>query len=170
MSEELASIFLRHSASKLLQMREHIHVCLNRLDDGQIWARGSGNENSIGNLVLHLCGNARQWIISGVGGEPDIRQRDHEFSATGGCAIDDLRKLLNQTIDETIAVIHRTSATRLTDQVTPQNYSVTVLEAIYQVVGHFQQHTGQIIFATKALTGADLGIYRASPIAALTNR
>src|SRR4026209_2602342 len=56
-----------------------IERCLERLTDEQIWWRANEESNSIGNLVLHLCGNARQWIISGVGGQPDARVRDTEF-------------------------------------------------------------------------------------------
>src|SRR3954471_4435857 len=43
--------------------------------DEQIWWRPNSDSNSIGNLILHLCGNARQWIVAGVGGAPDNRER-----------------------------------------------------------------------------------------------
>ena len=158
MQNDLAGVFLRHSATKLQQMREHIHVCLDNLDSQQIWNRGGGNENAIGNLILHVCGNARQWVISAVGGEADTRERALEFSADGNVSPEALRQRLDETVSATIAVIEQTSASRLLEEVTPQNFRVTALEAIYQVVGHFQQHTGQIIFATKAMTGRDLRI------------
>jgi hypothetical protein len=134
MHSEITKLFLGHSTKKLRQMCGHIESCLGRLSDDQIWSRGAAHENSVGNLVLHLCGNARQWIDAGVGGEKDIRDRDREFSTRGGLGRADLIAHLKQTVE--------------------------VLEAIYQVVGHFQQHTGQIIFATKLLAGEDLGFYR----------
>ena len=59
--------------SKLRQLTERIGTCLGKLNEEQVWARGHENENAIGNLVLHLCGNVRQWIIAGVGGQPDAR-------------------------------------------------------------------------------------------------
>src|SRR4051812_9327405 len=44
-----------------------------------IWWRANAESNSIGNLVLHLEGNLRQWIISGIGGAADVRHRQAEF-------------------------------------------------------------------------------------------
>lgn len=163
MHSDVATLFLVHSRNKLRQMCEHIEACLVRLSDDQIWSRGAAHENSIGNLVLHLCGNARQWICAGVGGEPDIRDREGEFSARGGLSGADLTSHLKQTIDRAVATLDKVTAARLLDEINPQTGPVSVLEAIYQVVGHFQQHTGQIIFATKILTGEDLGLYRPPP-------
>jgi uncharacterized damage-inducible protein DinB len=160
MHSDVTTLFLVYSRNKLRQMCEHIEACLVRLSDDQIWSRGAAHENSIGNLVLHLCGNARQWIYAGVGGQPDIRDRDGEFSARGGWSGAELIAHLQQTVERATATLDGVTAARLLDEINPQTGPVSVLEAIYQVVGHFQQHTGQIIFATKILAGEDLGIYR----------
>jgi uncharacterized damage-inducible protein DinB len=164
MHSEITKLFVLHSTKKLRQMCAHIESCLERLTDDQIWSRGAAHENSVGNLVLHLCGNARQWIEAGVGGEKDIRERDREFSTRGGWTATDLLSHLKQTVDRSVAVIEGVTAKRLLDEINPQTGPVSVLEAIYQVVGHFQQHSGQIIFATKILTGEDLGLYRPQPL------
>ena len=79
-------LFLDYSARKLRQYAGRIEDCLGRLNEEQIWARGAESENAVGNLVLHLAGNVRQWIVAAVGGRPDIRQRDAEFAARGGVA------------------------------------------------------------------------------------
>ena len=160
MHSEISKLFIGYSTKKLRQMCGHVESCLERLSDDQIWSRGAAHENSAGNLVLHLCGNARQWIDAGVGGEKDIRDRDREFSTRGGISRADLIAHLKQTVDRAVAVIEGVTAERLLDEINPQTGPVSVLEAIYQVVGHFQQHTGQIIFATKILSGEDLGFYR----------
>jgi len=152
--------FLDYSVEKLQQMSGRIEACLNNLTAEQVWARGSENENAIGNLVLHLCGNVRQWIVAGVGGAPDRRQRDEEFAARGGVPIPELVAKLHATVTDAAAALGNVTAERLAQRVTIQNYDVSVLEAIYHVVEHFSCHTGQIIFATKMLTGADLGFYR----------
>ncbi len=164
MHSEITRLFILHSTKKLRQMCAHIESCLERLTDDQIWSRGAAHENSVGNLVLHVCGNARQWIEAGIGGEKDIRDRDGEFSTRGGLTAADLRSHLKQRVDRAVAVIEGVTAERLLDEINPQTGPVSVLEAIYQVVGHFQQHTGQIIFATKLLTGEDLGLYRPQPV------
>jgi uncharacterized damage-inducible protein DinB len=153
-------IFLEYSAQKLRQYVDRIGDCLAKLNDQQVWARGHENENAIGNLALHLSGNVRQWIIASIGGKPDIRVRDREFSARGDIPAADLRERLQATVDEAAGVIERLAPERLVERVTIQNYELSVLEAIYHVVEHFAQHTGQIIFATKLLSGRDLGFYK----------
>jgi uncharacterized damage-inducible protein DinB len=110
-------------------------------------------------MALHLCGNVRQWIVSGVGGASDTRQRDAEFAARGGTSVSELKHLLRIVTDEAAAALRQVPAGRLTEHVTIQKYEVTVMEAIYHVVEHFSMHTGQIMFATKMVTGADLGFY-----------
>jgi uncharacterized damage-inducible protein DinB len=160
MTDTLHQEFLRCSAERLRLSSGRVESCLGKLDDEQIWARGSENANAIGNLVLHLCGNVRQWIISGVGGAPDLRQRDGEFAARGGVAVSELIERLRGTVDEAAAMLERVTAERLMEPLAIQGYHVTGMEAIYHVVEHFSGHTGQIIFATKMLTGEDLGFYR----------
>ena len=159
MQDELEQLFLAHSIAKLDQYTERIKVCLEKLTEDRVWARGSANENAIGNLVLHLCGNVRQWIVAGVGGRPDIRERDREFAAGGGIGIAELLERLRATVAEANSVIRSLDSARLVEHRTIQNYHVSVFEAVYHVVEHFSMHTGQIIFATKMLTGTDLGFY-----------
>jgi uncharacterized damage-inducible protein DinB len=152
--------FLDYSAKKLQQLCSRIETCLGTLNQEQVWARGSDRENAVGNLVLHLSGNVRQWIVSGVGGRPDIRERDAEFSAKGGPSVADLAQRLRATVDEAVAVLQAVPEERMMERIVVQKYDLTVLEAIYHVVEHFSMHTGQIIFATKMLTGSDLGFHQ----------
>jgi len=157
--QDIPPIFLSFSVRKLNLLASRIADCLSRLDDEKMWARSGENANAIGNLVLHLCGNVRQWVVSGIGGEPDVRRRDAEFAAREGMSARDLRLLLEQTVGQAASIIEQLPAERLPEQLTIQGYDVTVLEAVYTVVEHFAQHTGQIIFATKLLTGENLGYY-----------
>jgi uncharacterized damage-inducible protein DinB len=153
-------IFIKFSADKLEQLHGRIQDCLGRLTPEQIWTRNSANENAVGNLVLHLSGNVRQWIGSGVAGLADHRERDAEFDARGGKETAELSELLSTRVAEVTAIIRAVPAARLTERITPQGHDVTVLEAIAHVVEHFAMHTGQVIFLTKMLTGQDLGYYR----------
>src|SRR3954470_19512175 len=84
------SLFVNACAAKLDQFTSRIAICLARLTESQIWARGHENENAVGNLVLHLSGNVRQWIMSGLGGQPDVRVRDREFAASSGMSGEEL--------------------------------------------------------------------------------
>jgi uncharacterized damage-inducible protein DinB len=153
--------FLQFSSDKLTELSGRIEDCLSRLTADQIWTRNTDNENSIGNIALHLCGNVRQWILSGVGGQPDHRDRDSEFAARGGYQPAELAAKLKAVTGEAAEVIRKFPPERLAEQKTIQDvYDTTLMEAIYHVVEHFAGHTGQIIFATKLLTGRDLGYYK----------
>lgn len=153
-------LFLEFSARKLRQLLTRIHTCLEKLDDTAIWLRAGDNSNSIGNLCLHLAGNVRQWILHGIDGQTDLRRRDAEFSAQGGVSKDELWLRLSSAVQQACAVLEHLPPEQLTETIRPQNYEVSTLEGIYHVVEHFAQHTGQILYATKAHTGEDLGFYR----------
>jgi uncharacterized damage-inducible protein DinB len=159
---QVASRFLEISCSTLDRMTRELAACLGRLTDRQIWHREGAHQNTVANLVLHLSGNMRQWIMHGVGEQPDIRVREKEFStefSTGGATTGaELIALFQQTVAEAKAVIASVSAARLCEHTHPQDRDVTVLEAIYQVVGHVRQHVGQIILLTKQMTGQDLDL------------
>jgi uncharacterized damage-inducible protein DinB len=137
-----------------------IERCLERLDDDQIWWRPNDQSNSIGNLVLHLCGNARQWIVCGVGGAADSRNRDAEFAQHDAVPRAELHALLKQTLNEVDATLLGYDANRLLDRRTIQGSDVSALEAILHVVEHFSMHTGQILMLTKMLTNSDLAFYK----------
>ena len=136
-----------------------IERCLDLLNDEQIWWRANEKSNSIGNLILHLCGNARQWIVCGVGGAPDARDRDAEFARREVIARDQLQSLLSNTIAEVDAALARFDHERLLDNKSIQGLEVSALEAILHVVEHFSMHTGQIILITKMLTEGELSFY-----------
>jgi uncharacterized damage-inducible protein DinB len=163
MDNAIAALFLDYSDKKLEQMNGHIRTCLGKLSDEQVWERHGAHENAIGNLVLHLCGNMRQWIMHGVGGANDVRVRDEEFSTDGGCMVTALADLFEKTVCEAQEIIRNVPAERLVERTKPQNRDVSVLDAIYQVVGHVQQHTGQIILLTKQMTGKDLDLTMPRP-------
>ena len=158
----IGELFLRHSTNKLTQMTGYIEACVLKLDGDRIWGRGEGAQNSIGNLVLHLCGNVRQWIGSSIGGLVDIRERDREFAVSSRMGTEELLSLLNSTVGEAVTILRNLAPERLTERVSTQDGDRYVLEVIYQVVGHFQQHSGQIIYATKMMTGEDLKFYKKS--------
>jgi uncharacterized damage-inducible protein DinB len=156
----IEKLFLEASANKLRQSTGRIEVCLGKLTEEQIWARGHENENAVGNLVLHLEGNVRQWILSSLGGETSERNRDAEFAARGGWYSAQLAGRLRVTVERAAAVIQKLDSEQLTKMYTIQMYEVSGVEAVLHVVEHFSYHTGQIIFATKLVTGEDLGFYR----------
>jgi uncharacterized damage-inducible protein DinB len=163
LENRMSADFVKTSNRKLDQMTEYLSACIKKLSDEQVWRRQGAYENAVGNLVLHLCGNARQWVMHGVGGAADVRVRAEEFSADGGMGGAELIALFTTTMTEAKDVIAAVSAERLVERITPQGRDVTVMEAISQVVGHVQLHVGQIILVTKQMLAADLDLTMPRP-------
>jgi uncharacterized damage-inducible protein DinB len=157
----LAAGFLDQSQHSL---RDHhlprILSCLALLSPKQVWWRGNEASNSIGNLALHLEGNVRQWIVSGLGGAPDRRARDKEFAERGPLPRRRLEAKLRKTVREACRVLSRLTPRDLARRYSIQKFSVTGFEAVSHVTEHFAFHTGQILFATKLILGRDLGLTR----------
>src|SRR4051794_40443521 len=147
---DIASAFLAQSRRYLAnEYPTKIQRCLEVLPDGALWARANETSNSIGNLLLHLSGNIRQWIVSGVGGAPDVRHRAQEFATVEGADAATLMSALRETIREADAVIAALDAASLGTMRTIQGREVSAFDAVYHVVEHFSMHTGQIILLTK---------------------
>jgi uncharacterized damage-inducible protein DinB len=127
-----------------------IRLAVSVLDEHVVWARPNEASNSIGNLMLHLAGNARQWIVSGVGGARDLRDRQSEFDHRTPLSITMLIDRLEQTISDVDRVLASLVPADLQTRRVIQANDVSVLEAIYHVVEHFSMHTGQIILLAKA--------------------
>ena len=144
-------------------MREDYQVkierCVSLLSDKQIWWRGSQQSNSIGNLLLHLSGNVRQWIVVGLGGAADARDRDAEFAQREVIPRAELLARLKQALAEADATLAAFNPEKLLDTYKIQGLDVSALEAILHVVEHFSMHTGQIIMLAKMFVEVDLDFY-----------
>jgi hypothetical protein len=151
--------FLSAAADKLAENMGHIETCITQLPADAVWMRDSENENAVGNLLLHLEGNVRQWLLSGIGGAPDTRDRSSEFSARSGGPAAALLTNLRRTVDDALNVIRTLPHDRLVEPISIQGYDTSVLAAIFHVVEHFSGHTYQIILLTKRATREDLGFY-----------
>jgi uncharacterized damage-inducible protein DinB len=136
-----------------------IQKCLESLSDDDVWWRANEESNSIGNLMLHLSGNIRQWIVSGLGGVADERIRQAEFDARSAMSKADLFSRLSESVGQVDAVLAQFDVNTLLKRYQIQDCDVTALEAIFHVVEHFSMHTGQIILLTKLLAKKDLRFY-----------
>jgi uncharacterized damage-inducible protein DinB len=136
-----------------------IERCLERLTDEQVWWRANPECNSIGNLLLHLSGNARQWIVSGLGGAEDKRLRQAEFDERRVIPREELLRVIRQTLEDVDETLAHFDPSRLLDNFAIQGTEATGLAAIFHVTEHFSMHTGQIIMLTKMLAETDLVFY-----------
>ena len=156
----VSSAFINQARTLLVdEYLPKLERCLEQLNDEQVWWRGSEASNSIGNLLLHLSGNARQWIVCGLGGALDARERDAEFAERREIPRARLLENLKQTLKEVDAVLAEFDHDKLLDHYPIQGTTVTALEAIFHVTEHFSMHTGQIILLTKLIMRKDLGFY-----------
>jgi uncharacterized damage-inducible protein DinB len=137
-----------------------IRACLARLSDDDLWWRPNEVSNSIGNLLLHLSGNIRQWIVSGVGGMPDVRRRQEEFEQRGPVARAELLARFEAALADADRALVSLEAGELTAPRRIQGRDTTVLLAIFHVIEHCAMHTGQITYLTKQRSACDLGFYR----------
>jgi len=161
--DEITAEFLRAARAYLRdEYLPKIERCLERLSDEQIWQRPAAQANSVGNLLLHLEGNARQWVLCGVGGARDARVRQAEFDERGPLPREAVLGRLRATLGEIDEVLAALGPRELLERRAIQGFDVTVLGAVFHVVEHFSMHAGQIILLTKLLTGSDLNFYDVS--------
>ena len=143
----------------VLEYLPKLSACVEQLSEENFWWRPSEMENSVGNLLLHLSGNLRQWIISGIGGAADIRVRQEEFDARGGRSKEEVMRLFTATVEEVDRILKEFDVRRLTEVRHFQKWDYSCLYAISHVVEHVAQHMGQIIFITKLRNTTDLKFF-----------
>jgi hypothetical protein len=151
--DQLATAVGEAAAHELTSALARIKHCLGQLSDAQIWWRAQPSLNSIGNMILHLCGNVRQWIIAGLGGAEDIRNRPEEFAERGPIPREELIRQLDAVVDEARAVLSRVTAKQLTEMRQIQGFDVTGMGAIFDSVPHFRGHTQEIVGLTRLQLG-----------------
>jgi len=151
--------FIDQSLTSIDENTAKIKACMNQLDEKDIWFRHNQHVNSVGNIILHLCGNIRQYIISSLGGAPDIRERDIEFSTAGGFTNAELTAKWQDTIREAKTIIARVSPENLVRHRIVQGTEHSGISIIVHVTEHYSYHTGQIIFLTKLYKNIDMGFY-----------
>ncbi|MDG2450851.1 MAG: DinB family protein [Saprospiraceae bacterium] len=159
MSEVVALIQEEFKRRVFVESYSRIENCIDRLTQDQIWHKANKNTNSIGNLVLHLMGNVRQYICSGLGGQNDIRQRDLEFLASSACNTSILRTSMQNLKVDVTSVIDSLTEKNLIALYKVQGFEENGTSILIHVIEHFSYHVGQIAQYTKLLLDEDLGFY-----------
>jgi hypothetical protein len=152
-ADDLAHAVGAEASQELTSALERITHCLGQLSDDQVWSRSSPSLNSIGNVILHLCGNVRQWIIAGLGGAADVRNRPAEFAQRDAIPKTEVLRRLQAVVDEAKGVLTRQTATDLVRVRRIQGSEVTGLAALFSSVPHFRGHTQEIIHMTRLRLG-----------------
>ena len=163
MPQYINSVPEEFKEQSIIRMDEYlvkIEKCLDDLEDKDIWLRPNEASNSIGNQILHLCGNITQYIIAGFGFEKDLRDRDREFHVRGGMSKSELFGRLFGVVQRAKKVIGDLEPDTLQKIRSVQGFNLSGIGIVIHVVEHFSYHTGQIVFWTKLMKNLDLGFYR----------
>lgn len=151
--------FIEHSIYRIDESTHRIIKCLQEIDEEETWRSPNDNSNSIGNLILHVCGNIRQYIISALGEAEDIRARDKEFKTKADFTKADLLNGLITTISHANRIIKECDDNKLTKVYSVQGFQLSGIGIIIHVTEHYSYHAGQIAFWTKQLKNTDLRFY-----------
>jgi hypothetical protein len=148
-TEPLTAAIASAAAEELDSALKQVKHCLDQLTDEQIWHRPGPGQNSIANLLLHVAGNLKQWIVAGLGGAADQRDRPREFADDTGRP----KATLEATIRGAKQAIRRQSAGDLQRVRRIQGFDVRGLAAMLHSIAHFRGHTQEITFRTRLLVG-----------------
>jgi len=152
-ADNLAKAVGREAAAELDGGLRKIEHCLRQLTEPQLSWRPAESMNSIGILTIHLCGNVRQWIVSGVGGSEDTRNRPQEFADPGLISKDEIAGRLDAVVTDAKDVLSRVTADDLMQSCRIQGFDVTKLQAVIESVAHFRGHSQEIVHLTRYQLG-----------------
>ncbi|MEX0937817.1 MAG: DUF1572 family protein [Pirellulales bacterium] len=149
----IAAAYLMEAPAQLRESLRKIEHCVDQLSDEQLWWRPTPDQNSIANLLLHLSGNVRQWIVSGVGDTADTRDRPSEFIERGPIPRANLLETIRTALDDACNVISAAPPETLLEMRRVQGFDVTPLTAIFDSTAHFEGHMQEIICLTRMQLG-----------------
>lgn len=158
--EDWLEAFKTSCVFRLSESLRMLEICREQLEEEYFWARPNPSSNSIGNLLLHLSGNLKQYLLSGLAGAQDTRERDREFLAEPQGSSKEVWELFLGTLDKGIQAVQAASAETLLRSRTVQGFELTGMGMVVHAVEHLSYHTGQIAFALKLRNDQDLGFYK----------
>lgn len=157
--EKFRGEFIENSCYRMEESLRMVTISLDQISEEQLWLKPNSSLNSIGTLILHLCGNMTQYGIASLLELKDARNRDAEFAADGGYSKKELLDLLSTTIDRVKNCMNTVTLDRLISKKQVQGFEFSGIGNIVHLVEHLSYHTGQIAFWVKQLKNEQLGFY-----------
>lgn len=158
-TDPIGELYLAESQKQFVKARDRVNHCLNQLDDEDIWWTPQEPCNSIGIILQHVCGNLRQWVLSGVGGAPDTRNRPEEFEMTERTPKVAVQQTVNEVFDDVLAILKNLAPGRLMEQKHIQGFDASLLGVVYVAVTHLDIHVGQILYITRLKKGDEYQVF-----------
>ena len=151
--------FKENTIYRMNESTRMIQIAFAKIDENQIWKRPNSSSNSLGNLVLHLCGNMTQYVIASLGEQEDKRKRDLEFDTKEGLSKAELLVQLKDTVSLVNSTITSATEEQLLKKRNVQGFNFSGMGCVIHAVEHYSYHTGQIAFWVKQLVNEPLGFY-----------
>jgi len=164
MEEKFKEEFVQNALYRIDESTRMNRISVAQLSEEELWKRPNESLNSIGNLILHLCGNITQYVISSLGENEDKRDRDLEFSAKEIYSKEELVEKLTETVEIAKRIINDASVEQLVRKRKVQGFYFSGIGVVLHAVEHYSYHTGQIAFYTKQLKNQDLGFYKGTDL------
>ena len=152
-SEYLAQAVVKAACGELDEALGRIEHCVKQLSDDELWWRPANDMNSVANLMLHLSGNLRQWIVAGLGNRADTRRRAEEFAARGPRPRREVWGPLHDAVQVAKATLQTLNSEDFASDKRIQGFGVTGVQACLESVAHFRGHTQEIIHLTRTQLG-----------------
>ena len=146
----LGKFLIEDTRRRLHGLAEQVRTCLAALTDAELWERAHEKSNSVGNLVLHVCGSTRHFLGRGAGGSDYQRDRPAEFAEKGPIPRSELLGVLDETLAESDRVLGGLQPERLMESNDRAGRTYTLAELLIRVANHWSLHTGQIVYDVKA--------------------
>lgn len=159
MENTVSKQFLNECNIRIDSSFQRLHHCLGQLSEKQIWWRPDDDMNSVGTLITHICGSFRQWTITHINNEEDLRDRPAEFLNNAKITKEELVLVATKLQSDFITAIHNLNSSRLTEERRIQGYVVTLLSAIFRALTHLEGHIGQIVLLTRIQLGDHYKIF-----------
>ena len=151
--------FKSNSRYRIEESVRMLRKALDQLPEHRFWQRPNPASNAPGHLLLHLSGNMRQYVVSGLGGAEDTRVRTREFEPVSKPAQDEVWNRFSATVSEVIKTLEQAGPDAYLEYKTVQGFRMSGMGMVLHAVEHLSYHTGQIAYAVKAWENKDLGFY-----------
>lgn len=153
MNNVIAEEFIKECNARIESSSNRLIHCIEQLNENNIWWKPNTKMNSIGMLIIHICGSFRQWAITSINNEEDIRHRPDEFSNETQFTKSELIEKIITLKTDFCKAINKIDVSQLTEKRVVQGFDTTIIRAVFRALTHLEGHIGQIVLLTRIQSG-----------------